>query len=98
MWEGMASLTQTSDKPFDRLTRLCADITKPLDEPENEDVKGIVFLHDAEKSGIQIHGYEEQMDAVIDLFIYMQHIFESLGKRLELIAIPESPEGLDGRS
>jgi hypothetical protein len=85
-----------SDVPIERLTHLTVEMTAPLERPENDDIKAIVFLHDGTRSGIQIHGYEDQTEAMVDLFLYMRTLFKSMGKDLEFIGVPESPEGLDG--
>lgn len=91
----MSDDVTTSPVPVDRLTGICAEMTKVLDEPENEDVKGIVFLHDEKRSGIELHGYEDQMEAVAELFVHMKAIFQSMGKDLIFIGVPESPEGVE---
>jgi hypothetical protein len=80
---------------IDRLTRLCVEMTEPLDKPENWDVKAVVLLHDEDRGGIQIHGYDDEAEAMADLFIHMKAIFQAQGKDLQFIGIPESPEGLD---
>jgi hypothetical protein len=85
-----------SEEPFDRLTRLTVQMTEPLEQSENDDVQAIIFLHDGERSGIQIHGYDDTHDAMADLFIHMKAIFKSMGKDLDFIGVPESPKGLDG--
>ena len=82
--------------PMDRLTRLTVEMTVPLERPENEDVKAIIFLQDGERGGIQIHGYDDQNEAMADLFMHMKAIFQSVGKDLDFIGIPNSPEGVDG--
>lgn len=73
-----------SDKPTDRLTRLCAAMTKTLDEqPEyGDDIKCIVFLDDGERGGLQLHGYENDLDALVDLFIHLKAMFAAQGKTL----------------
>jgi hypothetical protein len=90
----MSDEVTTSSEPMDRLTRLCAEMTTVLNEPENADVKAIVFLEDGEKGGIQTHNYEDTTDALADLFIHMQAMFKAEGKDLQFIGIPDSPEGL----
>ena len=84
-----------SDEPMDRLTRLCVEMTAPLEKPENDDVKAIVFLNDARTGGIQLHGYDDSATAMAELFVHMKAMFASVGKDLEFIAVPESPEGLE---
>jgi hypothetical protein len=86
---------QTSDQPIDRLTKLCAEMTPVLDRPENADVRAIVFLNDEKHGGIQMHGYEDTSTAIAELFVHMRAIFHSMGKELEFVAVPESPQGLD---
>jgi len=84
----------TSDQPFNRLTKLAAQMTELLDAPENADVKAIVFLNDSEGGGIQLSGYDDQIEAMAELFVHMKAVFNSMGKDLEFIPVPESPEGL----
>jgi hypothetical protein len=84
-----------SDKPIDRLTGLCAEMTPVLDRPENADVRAIVFLNDEQCGGIQVHGYDDMSTAMAELFIHMRAMFRSMGKDLEFVGIPDSPEGLD---
>ena len=83
-----------SREPTDRLTRLCAEMTEPCDRPENADVKAIVFLSDEHRGGIQMHGYDDQTQGMVDLFLHLQVMFRSVGKDLQFVGIPESPEGL----
>jgi hypothetical protein len=84
----------TSNEPRDRLTRLCAQMTSVLDEPEHADVKAIVFLTDQDRSGIQMSGYDDTTEGLADLLVHMKAMFQSMGKDLEFIGIPESPGGL----
>jgi hypothetical protein len=83
---------KVDDKPFDRLTRLCAVLVEALDEAvdaereadlsaELSDVRGIIFLSDAEHSGIEMFGYEETAEGMTDLLIHMKAIFTSMGKQ-----------------
>lgn len=83
-------------EPVDRLTGLCAEMTEPLDREENGDVKAIVFLQDGERSGIVMHGYEDQVEGMADLFVHMKAIFQGMGRDLTFVGIPENAEGLDG--
>lgn len=84
-----------SEEPFDRLTHLSVEMTEPLDRPENADVRAIIFLGDSQKGGIQLHGYEDQAEAMVDLFVHVKAIFASMGKELAFIGVPESPQGLE---
>jgi hypothetical protein len=83
-----------SDRPHNRLTELSARMLLILDGPEHEDVRGIVFLSDDHGSGIGLSGYDDQTEAVADLFVHMQALFKSMGKDLQFVAIPDTTEGL----
>jgi hypothetical protein len=78
--------------PVDRLTRLSVRMTECLDEPAYEDVKAIVFLHDAERGGIQIHGYDDDTEAMVDLFVHMKAVFQGMGKDLTFVGIPDGAD------
>jgi hypothetical protein len=69
-------------------------MTTPLERPENDDVRAIVFLNDHERGGIQMHGYEDTNEGMADLFVHMKAVFQSMGGDLDFVGIPESPEGL----
>ena len=77
--------------PTDRLTRLCETMTKALDaDPEmTEDVKCIVFLDDGKRGGIQLHGYEDDADAIVDLLFHLRAIFKSNGKDLHVVPLSD---------
>jgi hypothetical protein len=87
--------TVKRDEPFDRLTHLSVEMTVPLETPENKDVRAIVFLSDEYRSGIQLHGYDDPAEAMAELFVHMKAIFQSMGKDLDFVGIPDSPEGLN---
>jgi hypothetical protein len=86
--------TVQRDEPFDRLTHLSVEMTMPLETPENTDVRAIVFLSDEHRSGIQLHGYDDPTEAMAELFVHMKAIFQSMGKDLDFVGIPDSPQGL----
>jgi hypothetical protein len=82
---------QKDDKPFDRLTSFCKEMTNALDaaidkereqDPgtEHSDVRGIVFLSDDARSGIQMFGYEEMSEGLAELFVHLKAMFTSMGK------------------
>jgi hypothetical protein len=69
-------------------------MTDALDaHPERRgDEKCIVFLQDDDRGGIQLHGYDDETDAMVDLLLlHLKIIFEANGRTL-LIA----PLGGDG--
>ena len=84
-----------SDEPQERLTRLCAAMTDALDaHPECGDAKCIVFLESESegRGGIQLHGYEDDSEAMQDLFWHVKAIFRSQGKDLHFAPMPGPPE------
>ena len=88
---------EMSRSPKDRLTRICDQMTKTFDmHPEHE--KGdrcMVFLDDGKMGGIVLHGYENEKDAAVDLFLHLRAMFQAQGTNLEFIGIPEDASGLD---
>lgn len=75
-----------SDKPHDRLTRLCGAMTDALEaHPERGKEKCIVFLQDEDLGGLQLHGYDDDTDAMVDLFLHLRALFASNGKTLKVL-------------
>lgn len=84
---------RTAGDPHDRLTRLCAAMTDALDaHPERGDEKCIVFLQDSERGGLQLHGYEDDTEAIRDLFLHLRAVFKANGKELRFMPIPSPAE------
>jgi hypothetical protein len=83
-------------EPQDRLTRMGDAMTTMMDGLPEYRVgdKAIVFVRDEERSGITMHGYDDPLEAIGDLFLHLQAIMRANGKDLQFIGIPESPEGL----
>jgi hypothetical protein len=79
-------------EPNDRLTRLCAAMTDALDaHPERADEKCVVFLQDAERGGLQLYGYEDDTEAMVDLLTHLKAIFESSGLEFHIIPMAHGP-------
>lgn len=78
---------QRSTEPHDRLTRLCDVMTTAMEaDPEHgPDVKCIVFLDDGKRGGLQLHNYEDDTEALVDLFMHLRAIFRSQGKDLAFV-------------
>lgn len=72
-------------------------MTKQFDmHPEHQ--KGdrcMVFLDDGRMGGIVLHGYENEKEATISLFVHLHAMFEAQGMNLEFIGIPEDVSGID---
>ena len=52
-------------------------------QPEYDDgVKCCVFLQDGERGGLVLHGYDEDSEAIADLFLHLRAIFRSNGSEL----------------
>lgn len=75
-----------SEKPHDRLTHLCAAMTKVLDTEENSDVQAIVMLNAGGKGGLQTHGYEDDTQAMVDLFLHLSAMFKAAGRELHVMS------------
>jgi len=78
----------------DRLTRACDSM---LDAFRNhaeraEGDRAIVFLVDGGKrGGIGISGYEDDKDALVDLFVHLRAMFRAQGSDLEFIPVGTTP-------
>jgi hypothetical protein len=87
------------DVPFDRLTELTVEMSEPLNTAENADVRGIIFLQDGERGGIQMFGYDDIGSGMAALFVHMKAIFEAQGKSFGVMTdqgfmlMPERPLG-----
>lgn len=91
----MTDGVERSEEPFNRLSELAAKMTAVLETPENEDVKAIVMLEDESGRMTHLFGWEEDTAAMATMFVHMRAIFRSIGKDLQFVGIPESPEGLE---
>jgi hypothetical protein len=87
-------------EPVDRLTRLCDAMTKTLEghaEYREDTDKCIILIDDDQRGGLIIHGYDPETatgDAIICLFSHLRAIARTAGYDVDMIAIPDSPEGL----
>lgn len=81
-----------SDKPMDRLTRICEAMTDVFDaHPEHRETdKCIVFLDDGKRGGIEIHGYEDHQDAMVDLLLHLKAMFQAGGKNFDIMFMDEN--------
>jgi hypothetical protein len=92
----VTDVRRPEDEPHDRLTRLCGAMTDALDaHPERrEGDRCAIFLDDEHRGGIVLHGWESDTEALAALLMHLRAIFRANGKDLEVIGIPNSPEGL----
>jgi hypothetical protein len=51
----------------------------------------VVFLQDAERGGLQLHGYEDDTEAIVDLLTHLKAIFESNGLEFRIIPMAHGP-------
>jgi hypothetical protein len=84
-----------SREPVDRMTRLCATMTDALEaDPEYSDnIKCCVFINDGKRSGLVLHGYDEDGHAIADLLVHLQHLLKANGKKLDIVFLGE--DGID---
>jgi len=68
------------DQPFDRLTELANTMRESINTPDNNDVRGIVFLSDSEMSGIVLFGFDDPIRAMAELLVHMKAVFAAQGK------------------
>ena len=85
-------------KPHDRKTRIANEVGQAFKQhPEKlEGDRCVVLIYDEEGGGIGLFDYEDDTVAMVDIFMHLRAIMNANGKDLQFIAIPESPEGVDG--
>jgi hypothetical protein len=90
----MSTPKRTEDVPHDRLTRICAAMTDVLEtHPERGDERCIVFLSSPQerRNGMQLHGYEDDKDAIVGLLTHLRAIFRANGKDLHVVPVGTTP-------
>lgn len=92
----MSTNERRSVEPTDRKTRIASRVSELIEnDPEYIDGdKAIVTVLDNEGGGIGLFGYENDTDAMVDLFVMLRAIARANGRDLEYVGIPDSPEGL----
>jgi hypothetical protein len=80
--------------PTTPLTYLADEMAKPLDRPECSAVRAIIMLDDGGHAGILIQGYDDEREALANIVMHAQAMFAALGLRMDIVSIPDSPEGL----
>lgn len=80
---------RTEGEPHDRMTRLGAAMIDALERmPEYAPgVKAIVLLHDEERAGTILHGYDSDAEAMAEIFVHLAAVFGANGKRLMIASI-----------
>lgn len=84
------TLPKRTRKPHDRLTRICdVAVDAIVDHPENrKDVRAIILLSDEDGGGLVFHGYEDDLDGVVDLIVHLKAILAANGKQMQIHALP----------
>ena len=83
-----ASYEIRSDEPHERLTRICGAMVDTLEaHPERGEERCIVFLKNDREGGMVLHGYEDDTEAVADLFTHLRAIFRANGSDLQIHAL-----------
>jgi hypothetical protein len=84
---------RTEGEPNDRLTRIGAAMLQTLEwHPEaSGDERVIIILTDpaAERGGLSFAGYDDDVDAALDLFEHMRALFRARGQDLILAPLGE---------
>jgi hypothetical protein len=85
----MSNAKRSEGQPIDRLTRLADAMTRALEaDPEyHDDDKAIIFLDDDKHGGIVLFGYDEDFDAMANLFVHLKAVFEANGKTLMIVPV-----------
>lgn len=76
-----------SHEPSDRLTRITDRAGNFIgNDPEFEEGdKVIIFMDDDKFGGIGIFGYDDQNEALADLFLHLRAMLHSMGKDMDVM-------------
>lgn len=89
----MAEERRSEGEPFDRLTRMADAITEALEaHPEfDENDRVIVMLVNSEtkQAGLELSGYDEDADAMGDMFQHLRAIVRAGGGDLQIHQLGE---------
>jgi len=86
--------TRSEGLPHDRLTQMGdAALTFIREAPDYQNERVIVMLNTDERGGIAIGGYEDDADALVDMFMHLKAIMEANGKSLSFLSMDEDGVG-----
>lgn len=91
MTEPIHGVRRTDGEPHEPLTQIADRILAAFEGQVPEGTKLIAFVNDGERGGIGMHGYEDPVDAVADLFLHLRALFHSMGKELGFLPIDGNP-------
>ena len=70
-----------SHEPTDRLTTMAGEMCEDLPD----DVKAIVMLTDDDKHGVALIGWDEDLDAIVHMFMHLKAIMQANGTKMSLM-------------
>lgn len=95
---GNPVVRRTEGGPHNRETRIVAIVQEAIvaalaEHPELEagGEKLIVFMDGQERSGLVLHGYEDDTEAMVNLFMHLKAIFKANGKELGFMPLAGGP-------
>lgn len=76
-------------EPHDRLTRICDAMAQTFEaHPERRaGDKCIVFLDTDDRGGLVLTGYEDDHEALVNLFMHLRAVFAVNGQTLDIMAL-----------
>lgn len=84
----MADETRSEGTPHDRATRLANIALDVLQShPDYEGERVMVFLDGKERGAIGMSGYDDDVEALVNLFMHLRAIFAAQGKELTLMGM-----------
>ena len=90
----MADEKRSEDVPHNRITRLANVALDAVQRDEGYDgEKVIVFLDGQDMGGIGMSGYDDDTEAMVNLFMHLRAIFAANGKELSLFPIKQAGRG-----
>lgn len=86
-----------TNEPGDRLGRTAAAMTDAAElHPEYHDGDQAIVMLVGDKAALcHLNGYDDDVDAMVDMFMHLRAIARANGKDIEYIGIPDDTSGLD---
>lgn len=94
----MSDEVTRGDKPFNRLTGLCAVMTQALELAleaeigEQSPVRCVVFIEDDKGAGIEYVNYPETSEAIASMLTHITVMLRSAGIDMRIVGMPPGME------
>jgi hypothetical protein len=88
----MSDERRTEGEPHDRLTRICNVMSTAFEKhPEHrESDRCVIFLNSESRGGLVMVGYDDDAEALANVFGHLRAVFRANGKDLLFAPMPQA--------